>query len=78
MTNKDLRYIKISRVNPLYIIKKKKFGSLKKAMEKKYLGLFPTNQSKQILKKTEEMWNKIRILIRSITSNSGYYNEKKI
>ena len=46
-------------------------------MEKEYLGLFPTNQSKEILKKTEEMVNKIRTLIRSITSNSGDYNEKK-
>ena len=42
----------------------------------KYLTLVPTNESKEIIKKCEELWSKIRNLIRSITKNSDDYNEK--
>ena len=42
----------------------------------KYLALVPTNESKEIIKKYEELWSKIRDLIRSITKNSDYYDEK--
>ena len=41
----------------------------------KYLTLVPTNESKEITKKIEELWNKIRDLIRSITKNSYDYDE---
>ena len=34
------------------------------------------NKSKEILKKYEELWNKVRDLIRSITNNPGNYDEK--
>ena len=36
----------------------------------KYLTLVPTDESKDTLKKHEELWNKIRDLARSITNNS--------
>ena len=49
------------------------FGEINKS---KYLTLVPTNESKQIIKKYEEMWSKIRDLIRSITKNSDDYDEK--
>ena len=42
----------------------------------KYLMLVPTNESKEIIKKYEELWSKIRDLIRSITKNSVDYDEK--
>ena len=37
---------------------------------------FATNESKEIIKKYEEIWSKIRDLIRSITKNSDDYHEK--
>ena len=42
----------------------------------KYLTLVPTNESKQIVKKDEELWSKIRDLIRSIVRNIDDYDEK--
>ena len=42
----------------------------------KYLTLVPTNENKEIIKKYEELWSKIRDLIRSITKNSDDHDEK--
>ena len=42
----------------------------------KYLTLVPTNESKEKIKKYEELRIKIRDLIRSITKNSDDYEEK--
>ena len=42
----------------------------------KYLTLVPTNENKEKIKKYEELWSKIRDLIRSITKNSDDYDEK--
>ena len=42
----------------------------------KYLILVLTNESKEIIKRHEELWSKIRDLIRSITKNSDDYDEK--
>ena len=36
----------------------------------------PTDKSKDTLKRYEEIWNKMRDLIRSITKNSDYYDEE--
>ena len=44
--------------------------------ENKYLTLVPTNKSKEKIKKYEELWIKIRDLIRSITKNLDDYDEK--
>ena len=41
-----------------------------------YLTLVPTNESQETIKKYEELWSKIRDLIRSITKSSGEYDEK--
>ena len=38
--------------------------------------LVPTNESKGKIKKQEELWIKIRDLIRSLTKNSDDYDEK--
>ena len=40
------------------------------------MTLVPTNKTKEIIKKYEELWSKIRDLIRSITKNSNDYDEK--
>ena len=43
--------------------------------ENKYLTLVPTNESKEKKRKYEELWSKIKNLIRSITKNSNDYDE---
>ena len=46
--------------------------------EIKYLTLVPTNESKENIKKYEELWSKNRELIRSITKNSDDYDKKYV
>ena len=43
----------------------------------KYLALVPTNESKEKIKKYEELWIKNRYLIRSITKNSADSDDDK-
>ena len=76
VTNKDLKYVKINSVNPLYPICSKVNGYFEEINKNKYLTLVPTNESKEIIKKFEELWSKIRDLIRSITKTSDNYDEK--
>ena len=73
---KDLKYVKITGVNPLYLSFSKVKGYLKEINTNKYLTLVPTNESKEKIKKYEELWSKIRHLIGSITKNSDDYDEK--
>ena len=75
---KNLRYVKINRVNPLHFMLSKVNGYFTEINKNKYLKLVPTNESKEIIKKYEELWSKIRDLISSITKNSNHYNEKYI
>ena len=44
----------------------------------KYLMLVSTNESKEKIKQYEELWSKIRDLIRSITKKSDDYDKKYI
>ena len=67
MTIKDLKYVKINSVNPLYLIFKKVNGNFEEINKNKYLTLAPNNESKEKIKRYEELWSKIRDLIRSIT-----------
>ena len=46
------------------------------SIRNEYLTLVPVNESKDTLKEYEELWNKIRELIRSITKNSDNYDKK--
>ena len=59
--------LKMYGVNLLYLI----FGKVNEYFEEingnKYLTVVPTNKSKEKIKKYEELWIKIRYLIRSIT-----------
>ena len=61
---KNSKYVKINSVNPLYIIFSKVNGFLEEINKSKYLMLVPTNESKEKLKKYEDLWIKIRDLIR--------------
>ena len=71
-------YVKIYSVNPLYLIFRYVNGYFEEINSNKYLMLVPTNESKEKIKKYEELWIKIGDLIRSITKSSyGYeYDEK--
>ena len=69
LTLKNLRYVKISSVNPLYLIINKVNGYFEEIYGNKYLTLIPTNESKNTLKKYEELWNNIRNIIKSKTNN---------
>ena len=69
-------YIKIISVNLLYLIFSKVNGNFEEIKKNKYFTLVPTNESKEIIIKYENLWSKIRDLIRSITKNSDNYDEK--
>ena len=63
-------------INPLCLIFSKVNGYFEEINKNKYLMPVPTNESEEKNKKYEELWSKIRDLIRSITKNSDDYDEK--
>ena len=75
VTIKDSKYIKINSVNPLYPISNKVNKYFQEINKSKYLTLVPINESKEIIKKYEGLWSKIRDLIRSLTKNSDDYDK---
>ena len=68
---KGLKYVKIYSVNylyfPFYFIFNKVNEYFTEININKYSTLVSTNESKEKNKKCEELWSKIRDLIRSIT-----------
>ena len=72
----NLSYATANNVNPLYLIINKINGYTKESNGNKYLTLVSTYESKDTWKKYEELWNKIRNMIGSITNNSDNYDEK--
>ena len=62
--------IKISSVNPLYLIFKEMTGYFDEINGNQYLTLVPINESKDKTKKSEEWWIKIRDLISPVTKKS--------
>ena len=75
VTIKDSKYVKIYSVYPLYLIFSNVNGYIEENNGNKYLTL-ERNESKEEIKKYEELRIKIRDLIRSITKNSDDYDEK--
>ena len=76
LTIKDSKYVKTNNVNHLYLIFGKVNGYFEEIDENKFLTLVPTNESKEIIKKYEELQSRIRDLIRSITENSDNFDKK--
>ena len=64
---KDLGNTKINSVDHLYLIINKVNGNIEKNSGDKYWTIVPTDESKDTLKKCEELWDKIRDLIKSVT-----------
>ena len=54
-TFKDLRYVKVNCLNPLYLIVNKIDGYFEEINRNKYLTLVPTNQNEDTLKKYKEL-----------------------
>ena len=78
LTIKYLKYIKINDANRSYLIFSKGNGYFEEINKSKYLTLVLTNESKEKIKKYEELWIKIKDLIRLITKKSDYYDEKYV
>ena len=76
LTIKYLKYVKINSANPLYLIFNKVNDYYEEINTSKYLALISTNESKEKIKKYEELWSKIRNLVSLITKNSDDYVEK--
>ena len=55
MTIKDSKYVTICSVNPLYLIFITKNGYFEEINNNWYLTLVPTNESKEKIKKYEEL-----------------------
>ena len=64
VTIKDSKYVKINSVNPLYLIISKVNGYFRGINGNRYSQLVLTNESKEIIKDYEKLWNEIRDLIR--------------
>ena len=63
------KYLKKYSVNPLYLIFRYVNRFFEEINWNKYLTLVPTNETKEKIKKYEELWITIRDFIRSITKN---------
>ena len=70
MTFKDLSNVTVNSVNLFYLIINKRNGYIEESNVSRYLTLVPTDESKDTLKKYEELWSKIRDHIRTTTNNS--------
>ena len=68
--------IKINSVNPLYLIFNEVNWYFDGINGNKYLTLVSTNESKEKIKRYQELWSKIRYSIRIITKNSDDNDEK--
>ena len=73
---KYLDYVNIHSVNPLYFIIKKADRYIEESNGNKYSTLVSTDKNKDILKMCTELWDKIKVLIKSRTNASGDYDEK--
>ena len=68
----------MNSVTLLHLLINKISGYFEEINGNKYLILVPTDMSKEIMKMYEELWSKIRDIIRSIANDSGNYYKKYI
>ena len=67
-------YVKICSQNTPYLIFRYVNGYFEEIHGNKYITPVPVNESKEKIKNYEELWIKIRYLIRSITKYSDDYD----
>ena len=70
------KYLEIYNINPLYVTFRYANGYFEDIHGNQYLTLVHTNESKENIKTYEELWIKIRDLIKSRTRNLDDYGEK--
>ena len=70
------KYLRINLVNALYLTFSKGNEYFDEINGNKYLTLVPTNESKENIKQYEELWSKIRDLIKLINKNWDNYDKK--
>ena len=76
ITVKDSDYVKISSVNPLYLMIGKVNGHIKEKNGSKYLIFDSADKNKEILKKYNKLWNGIKNEIEPINgSKEGEYGK---
>ena len=68
----------ISTVNPLYLVFNEINGYIEESNGNKYLTPVSTDESKDILKKYEELWSKLRDIIILKTNDSKNYDENSV
>ena len=76
MTIKGAKDVKVNSVNPLCLIFNKVNGYFEEINERKYFTLVLTNESKEKIKRYEELWSKMKDLIRLVIKNSDGYHKK--
>ena len=72
---KDLDYVNIHSVNPLYFIIDKADGYSEESNGNKYLTLVFTDKNKEVLKKYTVLWDKIKDLIKTMNDKPGEYEK---
>ena len=75
VTIKDSKYVKMYRINPLYLMSKRINGCFEEINGNQYLTQVPTNESGEKIEKYKKLWIKIRDIIRSLTKKSDNYDE---
>ena len=61
ITMKDSDYVKIKRINPLYLIISEVDGHFEEKNGNKYLIPDSTNKNKEVLKKYAELWDELKM-----------------
>ena len=69
-------YLAPNSVKPLYLIINNKNGYIAESTVSKYLILVPTDESKDNLKKYEEIWSKTKDLTRSLLVDKSKKRKK--
>ena len=73
---KDLDYINIHSVNPLYLTFDKVDGYIEESNGNKYLIFASTNKNKEVLTKYTKLWNKTKNLIETMNDKPGEYGKE--
>ena len=72
---KDLDYVNIHSVNPLYLIFDKVDGYIEESNGNKYLIFASTDKNKKVLTKYTKLWDKTKNLIEKINGEPGEYEK---
>ena len=75
ITMKDFDYVKINKVNPLYLIIDKVDGNIEEKNANKYLTSASTDKNKEALIKYTELWNRIKSLIDKMDDKPSEYGK---